>query len=128
MLYISFEGWEFVQNCQINFIVGPFFLYSPWILILKIPIIPKGLEITSKYVVNVAVTVVTVFLHPIPSLNINGVYVWTQIDLWPLLLLTCKEGHEHGHPAQYVRPGEAPVTKSSSQEVDCHSSIDGHTQ
>lgn len=43
-------------------------------------------------------------------------------------LLTCKEGHEHGHPAQYVGPGEAPVTKTSPQEVDSHSSVNGHTQ
>lgn len=44
------------------------------------------------------------------------------------LHFTCKEGHEHGHPAQYVGPGKAPVTKAPPQEVDCHSSINGHTQ
>lgn len=46
----------------------------------------------------------------------------------PLSFLTCKEGHEHGHPAQYVGPGETPVTETPPQEVDCHSSINGHTQ
>lgn len=45
-----------------------------------------------------------------------------------VIFLTCKEGHKHGYPAQYVGPGEAPVAKASSQEVDCHSSVDGHTQ
>lgn len=41
---------------------------------------------------------------------------------------TCKEGHEHGHPAQYVRPGEAPVSETPAQEVHCHSGVDGHSQ
>lgn len=42
--------------------------------------------------------------------------------------LTCKEGHEHRHPAEYIWPREAPVTESLSQEVDCHPSVDGHRQ
>lgn len=42
--------------------------------------------------------------------------------------LTCKEVHEHGHPAQDVGPGEAPVPKASPEEVDCHSSVNGHTE
>lgn len=41
---------------------------------------------------------------------------------------TCKEGHEHGHPAQDVGPGEAPVSKALPQEVDRHSGINGHSQ
>lgn len=44
------------------------------------------------------------------------------------LYFTSKEGHEHGHPAQNVGPGEAPVSKTPSQEADSHSSINGHTQ
>lgn len=54
-----------------------------------------------------------------------------RIHIWGKnrpLFLTCEEGHEHGHPAQYVGPGEAPVTKALSQEVDCHPRVDGHTQ
>lgn len=43
-------------------------------------------------------------------------------------LFTCKKGHKHGDPAQDVGPGEAPVTEASPQEVDCHPSINGHTQ
>lgn len=61
-------------------------------------------------------------------LNNNGGLCLDKTDLLPFSFLTCKEGHEHGHPAQYVGPGEAPVTKASAQEVDCHSSINGHTQ
>lgn len=41
---------------------------------------------------------------------------------------TCKEVHEQSNPAEYVGPGEAPVTKSLSQEVHRHPSVDRHGQ
>lgn len=51
-----------------------------------------------------------------------------KMNFRALSFLTCKEVHEHGHPAQYVGPGEAPVAIAPPQEVDSHSSVDGHTQ
>lgn len=43
-------------------------------------------------------------------------------------LCTCKEGHEQGHPAQDVRPGEAPVPEAATQEADGDSSVNGQGQ
>lgn len=41
---------------------------------------------------------------------------------------TCEEGHEQGHPAQNVGPGEAPVPKATAEEADRDTGVNGQAQ
>ena len=58
-------------------------------------------------------------------LKLHQFFIWIRFFFYHF---TCKKGHKHGHPAQDVGPREAPGTEASPQEVDCHPSINGHTQ
>lgn len=51
---------------------------------------------------------------------------FVELHRTPLFEQTCKEGHQQRHPAKYVGPREAPVTKTLAQEVHRHPRVNGH--
>lgn len=63
-----------------------------------------------------------------PHLALQSAHLIPHLHLPTLWPHTCKEGHKHGHPAQDVRPGKAPVPEAAAQEADGDSSINGQGQ